>query len=150
MSEEFKDIAPEEVAVTPALAVEKEPEVVEQPKVVSTSQVKAAPVEPVKSKNSEPAAQVKAAVSSDAKVVSLSALKVQHTTNSASVALVQDKLIAKGFLDAGSDNRGTYGEGTRSALIKFCGCKKDNCDATCSKEDIVKRLFSGDTVQVIQ
>lgn len=142
MTNEFEDIASEE-AVTPALAVEPEPEVVQQPKVVATPQVKAAPAEPVKSKNEQPAA----VASSDAKVISLSALKITHARNSASVRYVQDKLIALGFTDAGSDNQGTFGEGTRSAFIKFCGCDKDTC--TVSKEDIVKRLFSGDTVQIV-
>lgn len=145
---EYKD-KDEEVAVAPALAVEPEPEV-EELKIVSPApQVKA--TEPVKSKNPAPAAvpQVIPAAVKDVKVVSLSALKLNtNTTNSASVAFVQEQLIALGYSDAGSDNRGTFGENTRNALIKFCGCNnKESCSV--SKEELIKRLFNGVSVQII-
>lgn len=50
-----------------------------------------------------------------------------NTQNSRSVYLAQEALISRGFLDAGVDNRGTFGEGTEKSLREFCGCAHHPC-----------------------
>lgn len=60
--------------------------------------------------------------------ISVKALSTKSKArNSRSVSLTQGELILKGFLDAGTDNRGTFGEGTEKALREFCGCAKTPC-----------------------
>jgi hypothetical protein len=87
-----------------------------------------------------------AVVSTTAGVVSLSALENKFAHNSASVALVQEQLIALGFDDAGSDNRGHLSEGTKKALADFCGCSTQELVLD---EKLITKLFKNTAVEVV-
>ena len=116
-----------------------------------------APAEPdaaettAKSKKSPAAAAVEpevvrvAPASSVAGVVLLSSLKfASNSQNSLSVALVQERLIELGFYDAGSDNRGWLGEGTRKALALYAGLSEDA--VVVDDAELIKKLFAGTAV----
>lgn len=79
-------------------------------------------------------------------VVSLNALKTaRNTKNSASVALIQERLIELGFTDAGSDVRGHLSEGTVLALAKFDG---SDLDTFLVGEQVVRKLFENTAVEI--
>ena len=61
--------------------------------------------------------------------------------NSRSVALVQERLVAKGYADADMDKRGWYKENTHKALLDFCGDEGIN-------ESTVKKLFADTKVSI--
>ena len=133
----------EEQIVVESYAVEPvEPEVV----VVEEPAVAEEVAEPVaKSKKSKSPAVDDYA---DDEVVMLSSLVFQAgSRNSRSVALVQDRLVALGHEDAGSDQRGWLSAGTKTALAEFCGCAVEECKVNCA--DTIGRLFEGTSVTVI-
>jgi hypothetical protein len=84
----------------------------------------------------------------DDEVVLLSSLVFEAgSRNSRSVALVQERLVALGHEDAGSDQRGWLSAGTKIALAEFCGCAVEECKVDCA--DTIGRLFEGTSVNVI-
>jgi hypothetical protein len=120
-------VEPEVVAVEPAVAEE----VAEEP--VAKSK-----------KSKSPAVDDYA----DDEVVLLSSLVFEAgSRNSRSVALVQERLVALGHEDAGSDQRGWLSAGTKTALAEFCGCAVEECKVNCA--DTIGRLFEGTSVNVI-
>jgi hypothetical protein len=124
-----------EVVDTPA-EPEPEPEVEPVVEVVPTPEEPAA--EEAKSKKSNAAA----ADYQDGEVVVLSKLVLSgNERNSRSVALVQEQLIAKGYVDADMDKRGWYRENTQKALLDFCGDEGIN-------ESTVKKLFANTKVSI--
>jgi hypothetical protein len=130
-----------EVVDTPA-EPELEPELEQVAEVVDTPAEPAteAPVaEEAKSKKldaAEPAAY------QDGEVVVLSKLVLSgNERNSRSVALVQEQLIAKGYVDADMDKRGWYRENTQKALLEFCGDEGIN-------ESTVSKLFADTKVSI--
>ena len=132
-----------EVVDTPA-EPELEPELEQVAEVVYTpaepAAVAEAPVaEEAKSKKSDAAAP---AAYQDGEVVVLSKLVLSgNERNSRSVALVQEQLIAKGYVDADMDKRGGYRENTQKALLEFCGDEGIN-------ESTVKKLFANTKVSI--
>ena len=133
-----------EVAPAPesSVAYEETPtpevEVVEEPVAV------AAPVEEAKSKNDAPAPSKLAASN---KVVSLSKLVFESKSrNSASVSLVQVRLVELGFLDAGSDKYGWLSAGTMKSLAQFAKTSVEKVNA--QDEKLISRLFEGTSVEV--
>jgi len=124
-----------EVVDTPA-EPEPEPEAEPVAEVVPTQEAPAA--EEAKSKKSNAAA----ADHQDGEVVVLSKLVLGgNERNSRSVALVQEQLIAKGYVDADIDKRGWYKENTHKALLEFCGDEGIN-------ESTVKKLFADTKVSI--
>jgi len=120
-------VEPEVVAVEPAVAEE----VAEEP--VAKSK-----------KSKSPAVDDYA----DDEVVLLSSLVFEAgSRNSRSVALVQERLVALGHEDAGSDQKGWLSAGTKTALAEFCGCAVEECKVNCA--DTIGRLFEGTSVNVI-
>ena len=132
-----------EVVDTPA-EPELEPELEQVAEVVDTpaepAAVAEAPAaEEAKSKKSDAA---EAAAYQDGEVVVLSKLVLSgNERNSRSVALVQEQLIAKGYVDADIDKRGWYKENTHKALLEFCGDEGIN-------ELTVKKLFADTKVSI--
>jgi hypothetical protein len=124
-----------EVVDTPA-EPEPEPEAEPVAEVVPTPEAPAA--EEAKSKKSNAAA----ADHQDGEVVVLSKLVLGgNERNSRSVALVQEQLVAKGYVDADIDKRGWYKENTHKALLEFCGDEGIN-------ESTVKKLFANTKVAI--
>lgn len=135
-------VIPEVVA--PVHAVEPEPEVVIEPEVVSTAPA-AAVVEEPKSKNDAP---TPSKLSGTKRVVRLSKLVFESSErNSASVGLVQYRLVERGHYDAGSDKYGWLSVGTRKALASFAGVSVEKVNL--QDEKVIKRLFEGTDVEVI-
>lgn len=135
-------VIPEVVA--PVYAVEPEPEVVIEPEVVSTAPA-AAVVEEPKSKNTAP---TPSKLSGTKRVVRLSKLVFESSErNSASVGLVQYRLVERGHYDAGSDKYGWLSVGTRKALASFAGVSVEKVNL--QDEKVIKRLFEGTDVEVI-
>lgn len=135
-------VIPEVVA--PVYAVEPEPEVVIEPEVVSTAPA-AAVVEEPKSKNTAP---TPSKLSGTKRVVRLSKLVFESSErNSASVGLVQYRLVERGHYDAGSDKYGWLSVGTRKALASFAGVSAEKVNL--QDEKVIKRLFEGTDVEVI-
>ena len=132
-----------EVVDTPA-EVELEPELEQVAEVVYTpaepAAVAEAPAaEEAKSKKSDAA---EPAAYQDGEVVVLSKLVLSgNERNSRSVALVQEQLIAKGYVDADMDKRGWYRENTQKALLEFCGDEGIN-------ESTVSKLFANTKVSI--
>jgi hypothetical protein len=132
-----------EVVDTPA-EPELEPELEQVAEVVDTpaepAAVAEAPAaEEAKSKKSDAA---EAAAYQDGEVVVLSKLVLSsNERNSRSVALVQERLVAKGYVDADMDKRGWYRENTQKALLEFCGDEGIN-------ELTVKKLFADTKVSI--
>ena len=132
-----------EVVDTPA-EPELEPELEQVAEVVYTpaepAAVAEAPaVEEAKSKKSDAA---EPAAYQDGEVVVLSKLVLSgNERNSRSVALVQERLIAKGYVDADMDKRGWYRENTQKALLEFCGDEGIN-------ESTVSKLFADTKVSI--
>jgi ribosomal protein L11 len=98
----------------------------------------------------EPVVKSKKTTTSSSKltgVVHLSIIKTHRfQKNSASSALIQERLIELGFADAGSDNRGHLSDMTVKALAKF-----DEADLNeyLISEATIKKLFEGTAVEVI-
>jgi hypothetical protein len=135
-------VIPEVVA--PVYAVEPEPEVVIEPEVVSTAPA-AAVVEEPKSKNDAP---TPSKLSGTKRVVRLSKLVFESSErNSASVGLVQYRLVERGHYDAGSDKYGWLSVGTKKALASFAGVSAEKVNL--QDEKVIKRLFEGTDVEVI-
>jgi hypothetical protein len=132
-----------EVVDTPA-EPELEPELEQVAEVVDTpaepAAVAEAPAaEEAKSKKSDAA---EAAAYQDGEVVVLSKLVLSsNERNSRSVALVQERLVAKGYVDADMDKRGWYRENTQKALLEFCGDEGIN-------ESTVSKLFADTKVSI--
>ena len=132
-----------EVVDTPA-EPELEPELEQVAEVVDTpaepAAVAEAPAaEEAKSKKSDAA---EAAAYQDGEVVVLSKLVLSsNERNSRSVALVQERLVAKGYVDADIDKRGWYKENTHKALLEFCGDEGIN-------ESTVSKLFANTKVSI--
>jgi hypothetical protein len=130
-----------EVVDTPA-EPELEPELEQVAEVVDTPAEPAAEApaaEEAKSKKSDAA---EPAAYQDGEVVVLSKLVLSgNERNSRSVALVQEQLIAKGYVDADMDKRGWYKENTHKALLEFCGDEGIN-------ELTVKKLFADTKVLI--
>jgi hypothetical protein len=132
-----------EVVDTPA-EPELEPELEQVAEVVDTpaepAAVAEAPAaEEAKSKKSDGA---EAAAYQDGEVVVLSKLVLSsNERNSRSVALVQERLVAKGYVDADIDKRGWYKENTHKALLEFCGDEGIN-------ESTVSKLFADTKVSI--
>ena len=134
--------------VAPVFVPEPEPEPEpEQPiEVVAVAEEPApAPVEEPKSKNDAPTGS---RLSGTKKVVSLSKLVFNSSErNSASVGLVQYRLVERGHFDAGSDKYGWLGEGTKKSLAEFAGTSAEKVNL--QDEKLIKRLFEGTDVEVI-
>jgi hypothetical protein len=132
-----------EVVDTPA-EPELEPELEQVAEVVDTpaepaAEVEAPAAETAKSKKSDAADP---AAHQDGEVVVLSKLVLSgNERNSRSVALVQERLIAKGYVDADMDKRGWYRENTQKALLEFCGDEGIN-------ESTVKKLFADTKIAI--
>ena len=132
-----------EVVDTPA-EPELEPELEQVAEVVDTpaepAAVAEAPAaEEAKSKKSDAA---EPAAYQDGEVVVLSKLVLSsNERNSRSVALVQERLVAKGYVDADMDKRGWYKENTHKALLEFCGDEGIN-------ESTVSKLFANTKVAI--
>jgi hypothetical protein len=130
-----------EVVDTPA-EPELEPELEQVAEVVYTPAevvAEAPAAEEAKSKKSDAAAP---AAYQDGEVVMLSKLVLSgNERNSRSVALVQEQLIAKGYVDADMDKRGWYRENTQKALLEFCGDEGIN-------ESTVSKLFANTKVSI--
>jgi hypothetical protein len=132
-----------EVVDTPA-EPELEPELEQVAEVVDTpaepAAVAEAPAaEEAKSKKSDAA---EAAAYQDGEVVVLSKLVLSsNERNSRSVALVQERLVAKGYVDADIDKRGWYKENTHKALLEFCGDEGVN-------ESTISKLFADTKVSI--
>ena len=129
-----------EVVDTPA---EVEPELEPEPEVEPVVEVVPTPEEPMaeeaKSKKSDAAP---ASDHQDGEVVVLSKLVLGgNERNSRSVALVQEQLVARGYVDADIDKRGWYKENTHKALLDFCGDEGIN-------ESTVKKLFANTKVSI--
>ena len=125
----MKEVITEEI---PAAVVE--PEVVYVPPTP-------APVEEPKSKN------LSSKLSGTKRVVGLSKLVFESKEkNSASVGLVQYRLVERGHFDAGSDKYGWLSVGTRKALASFAGTNADKLNL--QDKALIERLFEGTDVEV--
>ena len=122
-------------------AVEPEPVAPSEP-VVEPVVEEPAPAEPVvkSKKNTAPSSTLTG-------LVSISILKThQHSHNSASVALIQKRLIELGFTDAGLDNLGHMAKNTVKALAMFDG---SDPKTYLPAEATVRKLFEGTAVEVV-
>ena len=125
----MKEVITEEV---PAAVVE--PEVVYVPPTP-------APVEEPKSKN------LSSKLSGTKRVVRLSKLVFESKErNSASVGLVQYRLVERGHFDAGSDKYGWLSVGTKKALASFAGTNAEKLNL--QDKALIERLFEGTDVEV--
>lgn len=78
----------------------------------------------------------------DGEVVVLSKLVLGNKErNSRSVALVQEQLISKGYVEVDIDKRGSYKENTHKALLEFCGSEGIS-------EATLKKLFANTKVGI--
>ena len=142
---------PEAPAIVEVVDTPAEPEL--EPELEQVAEVVDTPAEPA----AEPAAEAEAPAAETAKskkldaaaanyqdgeVVMLSKLVLGgNERNSRSVVLVQEQLIAKGYVDADMDKRGWYKENTHKALLEFCGDEGIN-------ESTVSKLFAGTKVSI--
>lgn len=135
---------PEAPAVVEVVDTPAEPELEQVAEVVYTpaepaAVVEAPAAEEAKSKKLDRTA---AAAYQDGEVVVLSKLVLGgNQRNSRSVALVQEQLVARGYVDADIDKRGWYRENTQKALLEFCGDEGIN-------ESTVKKLFADTKVSI--
>jgi hypothetical protein len=141
---------PEAPAVVEVVDTPAEPEL--EPELEQVAEVVYTPAEPAAEAEAEaPAAEAAKSKKSDAaepaayqdgEVVVLSKLVLSgNERNSRSVALVQEQLIAKGYVDADIDKRGWYKENTHKALLDFCGDEGIN-------ESTVRKLLAGTKVAI--
>ena len=104
------------------------------------------PVEEPKSKNDAP---VQSKLAASKKVVSLSNLVFESKSrNSASVGLVQFRLVELGFFDAGSDKFGWLSVGTMKSLAQFAKTSVEKVNT--QDEKLISRLFEGTSVEVTE
>lgn len=137
-------VAVESIVVEPELVAFTTPEVVEEPQIVSTPEPAAA--EP-KAKSKKLAAEV-ADTFADDDVVLLSSLKFKAVSrNSRSVYLVQERLYQLGFDGGYEDQPGWLSDGTRRALAEYCPC--DEATVRVDDAELIKRLFAGTSVKVL-
>lgn len=123
-----------EAHVEEVVYVEPIPEIVEEPL--------------AKSKKEEPVVQAAPARGAKGKVVHTSALVFKsNSRNSASVALVQERLVEMGFGDASADKSGWLCEGTMQALADFAKTTVAKCDP--QDVSMIEALFAGTKVEVI-
>jgi hypothetical protein len=134
--------------VEPELEPELKPELEQVAEVVYTpaepaavaeaeAEAEAPAAETAKSKKLDAAANYQ-----DGEVVVLSKLVLSsNERNSRSVALVQERLVAKGYVDADIDKRGWYKENTHKSLLAFCGDEGIN-------ELTVRKLFADTKVSI--
>lgn len=139
---------PEAPAVVEVVDTPAEPEL--EPELEQVAEVVDTPAEPAAVAEAPAAEEAKskkldttaAAAYQDGEVVVLSKLVLSgNERNSRSVALVQERLIAKGYVDADIDKRGWYKENTHKALLDFCGDEGIN-------ESTVKKLFADTKVSI--
>lgn len=124
----------EEVIVepTPEVVVEPTPPVVEEPVAKS------------KNEDESPAS----AHGSEEKVVDTSVLIFKAGAhNSASVGLVQERLVELGFTDAGSDMYGWLCEGTMKSLAEFANTSVEEVNP--KDASLIEKLFEGTQVKVV-
>ena len=128
-----------EVVDTPA---EPEPEPEAEPEVEPVVEVVSTPEEPAAEEAKSKKSNAAAADYQDGEVVVLSKLILGgNERNSRSVALVQEQLVARGYVDADIDKRGWYKENTHKALLEFCGDEGVN-------ESTVSKLFADTKVSI--
>ncbi len=123
---------------TPAV----EPEPVVEPIAVVEEPAPAVEPEPVvkSKKNTAPSSKLEG-------IVSISILKTHASHhNSASSALIQERLIELGFTDAGLDNRGHMSSNTVKALASFDG---SDPKTYLPAEATVRKLFEGTAVEIV-
>lgn len=121
------------------------PEVYVEPEVVVMSAPAAA--EP-KAKSKKSASEV-ANTFADDDIVFLSSLKFKAVSrNSRSVYLVQERLYQLGFDGGYEDQPGWLSDGTRRALAEFCPC--DETSVRVDDAELIKRLFAGTSVKVVE
>lgn len=149
VSEPTLVLASAEVISTYAPVAQPEPMFVEpeapEAEVVEEVVVAAEPVEEPKSKNDAP---VQSRLAASKKVVSLSNLVFESKSrNSASVGLVQFRLVELGFFDAGSDKFGWLSAGTMKSLAQFAKTSVEKVDI--QNEKLISRLFEGTSVEVV-
>ena len=126
-------VIPEVVAVAP--------EPVKEPEVVAVAPTPPVLVEEPKSKNPP------SKLSGTKRVVRLSKLVFESKErNSASVGLVQYRLVERGHYDAGSDKYGWLSVGTRKALASFAGTNEGKLNL--QDKTLIERLFEGTDVEI--
>jgi hypothetical protein len=141
---------PEAPAVVEVVDTPAEPEL--EPELEQVAEVVDTPAEPAAVAEAEAPADEEAkskkldaaehAAYQDGEVVVLSKLVLSgNERNSRSVALVQERLVAKGYVDADIDKRGWYKENTHKALLEFCGDEGIN-------ESTVSKLFADTKVSI--
>ena len=139
---------PEAPAVVEVVDTPAEPEL--EPELEQVAEVVDTPAEPAAVAEAPAAEEAKSkkldaaepAAYQDGEVVVLSKLVLSgNERNSRSVALVQEQLIAKGYVDADMDKRGWYRENTQKALLEFCGDEGVN-------ESTVSKLFADTKVSI--
>lgn len=150
MSEENFEVVEEQIVPTPEVeVVVKEPEPVVEEVVHTPEPEVEVEIEPavvvVEEVVHTPAPEV---LSTERDTVVLSKLSLaSKEKKSKTVALVQNRLIGLGFVQAGEDNLGTFGANTAKALADYAGCEVIGCDFT--DETMIKTLFSGTAVEVV-
>ena len=139
---------PEASAVVEVVDTPAEPEL--EPELEQVAEVVDTPAEPAAVAEAPAAEEAKSkkldaaepAAYQDGEVVVLSKLVLSgNERNSRSVALVQERLVAKGYVDADIDKRGWYKENTHKALLEFCGDEGIN-------ESTVSKLFADTKVSI--
>lgn len=149
MTDEVAPQVEEIPAPTPAPEPTPEPAVVEPvvevaPVVEEVVVVPEPVVQPAAKSKNEHSAKSRG---SKTEVVHTSALvHNSNSYNSTSVALVQERLIELGHVDAGSDRRGHFSDGTFKALAEFAGVTAEKLDTKDAK--VLAKLFSGTSVEV--
>ena len=152
MSEENFEVVEEQIAPAPEVELEvvvEEPEPVVEEVVYTPAPEVEVEIEPavvvVEEVVHTPAPEV---LSTERDTVVLSKLSLaSKEKKSKTVALLQNRLIGLGFIQAGEDNIGTFGVNTAKALADYAGCEVIGCDFT--DETMIKTLFSGTAVEVI-
>lgn len=111
-----------------------------------TVEIEADTVKPAKAPKVEPTS---ASAIEPGAVVSLSALvPLSKAWNSASVRVVQRRLIELGYLGAGSDLSGRFGAGTLEALTEYAVRSKAKGDPLARAT--IEALFKGTPAKVVE
>jgi len=145
LNQEITPEPPSPQVITTPFAVTPEPpavvEPVQEPEVVAVAPTPV-PVEEPKSKN------LPSKLSGTKRVVRLSKLVFESKEkNSASVGLVQYRLVERGHYDAGSDKYGWFSVGTKKALASFAGTSAEKLNL--QDKAVIERLFEGTDVEVV-
>lgn len=120
------------------------PEVQEEPKVV----VMPAPAAAEPKAKSKKVADAAENTFADDDIVFLSSLKFKAVSrNSRSVYLVQERLYQLGVDGGYEDQPGWLSDGTRRALAEYCPC--DESSVRVDDAELIKRLFAGTSVKVV-